>query len=90
MEFTTKYIPKGLSWRTLKPNENPFIEEWKLGPNDYPIHTSLFNEAGLRLPLWPVMVDFIRYTHTTLGQLKPNVVRIIGIINALIKSMGPT
>lgn len=31
--------------------ENLLEEEYKLGPNDYPVHTSFFREAGLRLPL---------------------------------------
>lgn len=75
-------------WRTLKADENPFDEEYKLGPKEYPIHISFFREAGLWLPLWPFLVDFLRRTHLTLGQLSPNVIRIIGGINALNKILG--
>lgn len=66
-EFSTMYIPKGISWKVVGVDENLFVEEYKLGPKDYPIHTSLFKEVGIRLPLWPLLVDFLRCTHLTLG-----------------------
>ena len=59
-----------------------------MGPKDYPIHTSFFREAGLQLSLWPLLVDFLRCTHLTLGQLIPNVITIIGGIEALNKIHG--
>lgn len=31
VEFTTKYIPKGLSLKILEKDENPLAEEYKFG-----------------------------------------------------------
>lgn len=67
-EFTIRYIPKGINWRLIEEDVNPFSEQYKLGPNEYPVHISFFKEGGLRLPLWPLLVDFIRCTNLTLGQ----------------------
>jgi len=87
-EFNEKYIPKGYIWKPVPEGENPYDPTYPLGPNDYPIHTSFFKEAGLRLPLWPLLVDFLRCTKLVLTQLSPNVVRIIGGIEALNRIHG--
>lgn len=50
-EFASKYIPDGYTWRVTMEGENLLEEEYKLGLNDYPVHTSFFREVGLRLPL---------------------------------------
>lgn len=86
VEFTSKYIPKGYTWRVMAEGENHFKEEYKLGPIEYHVHTLFFREVGLKLPLWPLLVDFLIFTHLMLGQLNPNVIRIIGDIVALNKS----
>lgn len=70
-EFAFKYILDGYTLRVMMEGENLFKEEYKLGPNDYPDHTSFFRETGLQLPLWPLLVNFLRYTNLTLGQLSP-------------------
>lgn len=51
--------------------------ESKLYPKDYPVHITFFKEAGLRLPFRSLLIDFLRVTHLTLGQLTPNVPRIV-------------
>lgn len=58
-EFTKKYIPKVLGWEPVKADQDPFEGEYKLSPKDYSIHTSFFREAGIWLPLWPLLVDFV-------------------------------
>ena len=68
--------------------ENPFDPTFPLNPTEYPIHTSFFKEAGLQLPLWPLLVDFLRCTKLVLTQLSPNVIRIIGGIEVLNRNHG--
>lgn len=58
-EFTCKYIPKELNWKPVKAQENHFEKTYKLGPKDYPLHTSFFREASPQLPLWPLLADFL-------------------------------
>lgn len=41
-EFTTKCIPKRLSRKHVEADEIPFVEVYKLGPKEYPTHTSFF------------------------------------------------
>lgn len=46
----------------------------------YLIYTSYFLQAGLRIPLYPLLVDFLHRTRLHISQLAPNSVRtILGI-----------
>lgn len=71
VKFSKKYIPIELSLRPFLEGENPFSAIYELGPKDNQIHTSFFREASLRLPLWPLLIDFLRCTLLTLSQLSP-------------------
>lgn len=50
----------------MEEGESLFVEEYKLGPTEYPVHTLFFREAGLKLPLWPLLVDFLRFNRLML------------------------
>lgn len=51
----------------MRANENLLVEKYKLGPKDYPIHTFFFKDAGLWLPLWPLLVYFLKCKHLALS-----------------------
>ena len=87
-EFARKDIPRELSWKPAPDGDDPIGALYNLGPKDYPIHISFFKQSDLWLPLWHLLVDFLRCTHLKLCQLSPNVIRIIGGINALNKNHG--
>src|SRR3984885_10820485 len=73
-EFGANYIPVGLTWRICEDGEDPF-ESLEIG--DTPIYASFFVEAGLRIPLAPLLIEFLRFTNLHLCQLAPNTLRII-------------
>lgn len=82
------YIPEGYTLRVMAKGKNLFEKEYKLGPTDYPVHTSFSKEVVPIMPLWPLLVDFFIFTCLTLGQLSPIIIRIIGGIVALNKAHG--
>lgn len=79
LAFEDMYIPNEVVWRDYGDNEDPFrgSPTGSMPENQYPIFISFFRVAGLRLPLHPLLVDFLREIRFHLCQLTPNVIRII-------------
>ena len=47
-----------------------------------------FIEGGVRIPMGPMMRDYLRFVRLAPTQCVPNVFRILGYVNALNKKMG--
>ena len=75
-ESGREFILDGMDWGECDPNENPF-ENVRINKGTYPLFISFFRQAGLRLPLYAFLVTFLRDTRFHLGQLTPNIVRIV-------------
>ena len=47
-----------------------------------------FIEGGMRIPMGPMMRNYLRFVRLTPTQCVPNVFRILGCVNALNEKMG--
>ena len=76
-QFQTKFLPDGLQWEEHSGSDDPIQDRLELAAGTYPIYTSYFFQAGLRVPFDPLLVDFLHRTSLHIGHLSPNAVRII-------------
>ena len=76
-EFQTKFLPEGLKWEEYDGTDDPIQDRNDIAVGTYPIYTSYFLQAGLRIPFDPLLVDFLHRTRLQIGQVAPNAVIII-------------
>lgn len=79
LAFEDEFIPDGLARKECDKEDNPFeiTLDRDILEGEYLIYTSFFKLAGLKLPFGPLLVDFLRKIKFHVGQLTPNVIRII-------------
>ena len=77
-------IPLNISLRYFK--EGEWHLKRKTGEVEIPLIT--FIEGGMRIPMGPVMRDYLRYFQLAPIQCPTNVFRILGYVGALNEKMG--
>ena len=84
-KFIADYkIPNTIGLRYYKEGEWHFMKQG--GEVVIPIIT--FLEGGMRIPMGPVMKDYLRHFRLALVQCAINVFRILGYVDALNEKMG--
>ncbi|KAM7520517.1 hypothetical protein LguiB_019479 [Lonicera macranthoides] len=83
--FSQRFIPDGCMVRLPKVNEEPTIDPRDREIGIYPV---LFKQAGLKLPLDPLLCDVLRRCNMALCQLSPNGVRVVLSCAALNRLLG--
>ena len=76
-QFHAKFLPDGLKWEEYCGSDDLIQGKLEFVAGTYPIYTSYFFQAGLRIPFNPLLVDFLHRTHLHIGHVAPNAVRII-------------
>ena len=86
-DFAQRYIPANCTVRLPEGDEDPTINprDGEIG-----IYTVFFEQAGLRLPLDPLLCDVLRYCSMSLCQLSPNGIRLVLGCSALNRMLGVT
>lgn len=84
-EFSRKYLPKDLPWSECEERKNPFHNDVFITVGTYPIFTSFFMKAGLKVPFDYLLVNFLRKIRLYLSQITPNALRIVLAIAELNK-----
>ena len=74
-DFEKTYLPPGYTWEVCKDDVDPFKPTWS--GEGFPVFISMFKEAGLRLPLDPLLCEYLRETKLSLGNCGLNVVRVV-------------
>jgi len=87
-QFQTKFLPDGLEWEEYSGSDDPIQGRLELAAGTYPIYTSYFWQAGLRIPFDPLLVDFLHRTNLHIGHLAPNAVRVILSIAEINRRFG--
>ena len=84
-DFAQRFIPANCTVRLPTEKEDPTInpKDGEIG-----IYTVFFEQAGLRLPLDPLLCDFLRYCNMSLSQLSPNGIRLVLGCSALNRILG--
>ena len=84
-KFIADYrIPNTVGLRYYKEGEWHFMRQ--VGEVVIPIIT--FLEGGMRIPMGPVMKDYLRHFRLAPAQYAINVFRILGYVDALNEKMG--
>ena len=76
-QFHAKFLPDGLKWEEHNEPDDLIQNELGFAAGTYPIYTSYFFQAGLRIPIDPLLVDFLHKTYLHIGHVAPNAIRII-------------
>ena len=77
-----------MRWEEYSGSDDLIQGKLGLVAGTYPIYTSYFFQARLRIPFDPLLVDFLHRTHLHIGHLAPNAVRIILSIAKINRRFG--
>lgn len=66
LEFEDQFIPDNTVWKECNTNKDPFDSMFLL-EGQYPIYTSFFETAGLKLSFDPLLLDFLRNIRFRIG-----------------------
>lgn len=76
-EFHRRFLPKEFKLEELEGDGDVIAERLAFNAGMYPIYTSYFLQARLRVPFDPLLVHSLQRIHLHLSQVAPNTVRII-------------